>query len=203
MLGYGKATGGSCRRSSTSRSRSSAPPLDHQARQAAHDRGGLSRTASTRATSRRSRPTRRWPRRWAAISRASASAASVRDDGARHVHDHVAREEAERAPHRRDRRGRQRRGAARAVLHQGRHLRVRLAAARSTTSSSSRPRSWTARSGRRRSIRSRRSSPIRRWWRRSSSKGFIWGVSSRVEVPGAGLIQGYPYAAPCEDMKLK
>src|SRR5690349_738229 len=34
-------------------------------------------------------------------------------------------------------------------------------------------------------------------------QGFIWGVGSRVEVPGAGLIQGYPYAAPCEDMKLK
>jgi peptide/nickel transport system substrate-binding protein len=34
-------------------------------------------------------------------------------------------------------------------------------------------------------------------------QGFIWGVGSRVEVPGAGLIQGYPYAAPCEDLKLK
>src|SRR3989441_9274179 len=33
--------------------------------------------------------------------------------------------------------------------------------------------------------------------------GFIWRVTSRVEVPGAGLIQGYPYAAPCEDLKLK
>jgi len=28
-------------------------------------------------------------------------------------------------------------------------------------------------------------------------------VGSRVEVPGAGLIQGYPYAAPCEDLKIK
>jgi peptide/nickel transport system substrate-binding protein len=34
-------------------------------------------------------------------------------------------------------------------------------------------------------------------------QGFIWGVGSRVEQPGAGLIQGYPYAAPCEDLKLK
>src|SRR5499433_3334676 len=34
-------------------------------------------------------------------------------------------------------------------------------------------------------------------------QGFIWGVGSRVEVPGAGLIQGYPYAAPCEDLKIK
>src|SRR5207245_2509632 len=34
-------------------------------------------------------------------------------------------------------------------------------------------------------------------------QGFIWGVAARVEVPGAGLIQGYPYAAPCEDLKLK
>jgi peptide/nickel transport system substrate-binding protein len=34
-------------------------------------------------------------------------------------------------------------------------------------------------------------------------QGFIWGVGSRVDVPGAGLIQGYPYAAPCEDLKLK
>ena len=34
-------------------------------------------------------------------------------------------------------------------------------------------------------------------------QGFIWGVGSRVEAPGAGLIQGYPYAAPGEDLKLK
>ena len=34
-------------------------------------------------------------------------------------------------------------------------------------------------------------------------QGFIWGVGSRVEVPGAGLVQGYPYAAPGEDLKLK
>jgi len=34
-------------------------------------------------------------------------------------------------------------------------------------------------------------------------QGFIWGVGARVEQPGAGLIQGYPYAAPCEDLKLK
>jgi len=34
-------------------------------------------------------------------------------------------------------------------------------------------------------------------------QAFLWGVGSRVEQPGAGLIQGYPYAAPCEDLKLK
>ena len=34
-------------------------------------------------------------------------------------------------------------------------------------------------------------------------QGFIWGVNARVEAPGAGLIQGYPYAAPCEDLKVK
>ena len=34
-------------------------------------------------------------------------------------------------------------------------------------------------------------------------QGFIWGVNARVDMPGAGLIQGYPYAAPCEDLKLK
>jgi peptide/nickel transport system substrate-binding protein len=34
-------------------------------------------------------------------------------------------------------------------------------------------------------------------------QGFIWGVGSRIEAPGAGLIQGYPYAAPPEDLKLK
>ena len=34
-------------------------------------------------------------------------------------------------------------------------------------------------------------------------QAFIWGVGSRVEEAGAGLIQGYPYAAPCEDLKLK
>src|SRR5437763_856514 len=31
-------------------------------------------------------------------------------------------------------------------------------------------------------------------------QGFIWGIGSRVEESGAGLIQGYPYAAPCEDL---
>jgi peptide/nickel transport system substrate-binding protein len=34
-------------------------------------------------------------------------------------------------------------------------------------------------------------------------QGFIWGVGSRVEASGAGLIQGFPYAAPGEDLKLK
>src|SRR3989442_15969323 len=34
-------------------------------------------------------------------------------------------------------------------------------------------------------------------------QGFIWGVGSRVDVSGAGLIQGYPYAAPPADPKLK
>jgi peptide/nickel transport system substrate-binding protein len=34
-------------------------------------------------------------------------------------------------------------------------------------------------------------------------QGFIWGIGSRVEQSGAGLIQGFPYAAPCEDLKLK
>ena len=34
-------------------------------------------------------------------------------------------------------------------------------------------------------------------------QGFIWGVNARVDMPGAGLIQGYPYAAPCEDLKLR
>jgi peptide/nickel transport system substrate-binding protein len=34
-------------------------------------------------------------------------------------------------------------------------------------------------------------------------QGFIWGIGSRVEQSGAGLIQGFPYAAPAEDLKLK
>jgi peptide/nickel transport system substrate-binding protein len=34
-------------------------------------------------------------------------------------------------------------------------------------------------------------------------QGFIWAIGSRVEEAGAGLIQGFPYAAPCEDLKLK
>ncbi len=32
---------------------------------------------------------------------------------------------------------------------------------------------------------------------------FIWGVGSRVEEPGAGLIAGFPYSAPFEDLRLK
>jgi peptide/nickel transport system substrate-binding protein len=34
-------------------------------------------------------------------------------------------------------------------------------------------------------------------------QAFIWGVGPRVAETGAGLIEGYPYAAPCEDLKLK
>jgi hypothetical protein len=34
-------------------------------------------------------------------------------------------------------------------------------------------------------------------------QAFIWGVGSRVADGGAGLIEGYPYAAPCEDLKLQ
>jgi peptide/nickel transport system substrate-binding protein len=34
-------------------------------------------------------------------------------------------------------------------------------------------------------------------------QGFIWGVGARVEESGATLIQGYPYAAPAEDLKVK
>ncbi len=34
-------------------------------------------------------------------------------------------------------------------------------------------------------------------------QGFIWGVGPRVAESGAGEIEGYAYAAPCEDLKLK
>jgi hypothetical protein len=34
-------------------------------------------------------------------------------------------------------------------------------------------------------------------------QGFIWGIGPRVEVATAGMIQGFPYAGPCEDLKLK
>jgi peptide/nickel transport system substrate-binding protein len=34
-------------------------------------------------------------------------------------------------------------------------------------------------------------------------QGFIWGVGPRVAESGARLIQGFPYAAPCEDLKLR
>jgi peptide/nickel transport system substrate-binding protein len=34
-------------------------------------------------------------------------------------------------------------------------------------------------------------------------QAFIWGVGPRVEQPGAGLIQGFAYAGPYEDLKLK
>jgi len=34
-------------------------------------------------------------------------------------------------------------------------------------------------------------------------QAFLCGVGSRVEEAGAGLIQGYPYSAPPEDLKLK
>jgi peptide/nickel transport system substrate-binding protein len=34
-------------------------------------------------------------------------------------------------------------------------------------------------------------------------QAFIWGVNARVAEPAAGLIEGYPYVGPAEDLKLK
>jgi peptide/nickel transport system substrate-binding protein len=34
-------------------------------------------------------------------------------------------------------------------------------------------------------------------------QGFIWGVGPRVAEPAAGLIQGYAYSGPAEELKLK
>ena len=34
-------------------------------------------------------------------------------------------------------------------------------------------------------------------------QGFIWGVGPRVAEAGAGLIEGYAYVGPPEDLKLK
>jgi peptide/nickel transport system substrate-binding protein len=34
-------------------------------------------------------------------------------------------------------------------------------------------------------------------------QAFLWGVGARVTEPAAGLIQGYPYVGPAEDLKLK
>jgi peptide/nickel transport system substrate-binding protein len=34
-------------------------------------------------------------------------------------------------------------------------------------------------------------------------QAFIWGVGPRVAEAGAGLIEGYPYVGPCEDLRLK
>jgi len=34
-------------------------------------------------------------------------------------------------------------------------------------------------------------------------QAFLWGIGPRVEQSTAGMIQGFPYAGPCEDLKLK
>jgi len=34
-------------------------------------------------------------------------------------------------------------------------------------------------------------------------QAFIWGVGKRVAEATAGMIEGYPYVAPCDDLKLK
>ena len=34
-------------------------------------------------------------------------------------------------------------------------------------------------------------------------QAFIWGIGPRVEEGGAGLIAGFSYSAPFEDLKLK
>ena len=34
-------------------------------------------------------------------------------------------------------------------------------------------------------------------------QAFIWGVGPRVDQPGAGLIPGFAYTGPYEDLKLR
>jgi peptide/nickel transport system substrate-binding protein len=34
-------------------------------------------------------------------------------------------------------------------------------------------------------------------------QAFLWGIGPRVEQSTAGMIQGFPYAGPCEDLRLK
>ena len=34
-------------------------------------------------------------------------------------------------------------------------------------------------------------------------QAFLCGVGPRVEESGAGLVQGFPYSAPAEDLKVK
>ena len=34
-------------------------------------------------------------------------------------------------------------------------------------------------------------------------QGFLTGVGPRVVEAGAGLVQGYPYSAPPEDLRVK
>src|SRR5712692_4693580 len=138
------------------------------------------RTASTRASSPRCRLTPRWVRRSAAISRRSGS------------RPRCARWSAPRTCPT----GGRRRSAAFSSGPPGRPATrprdsspssPRTASTptapgrRSTISSSARPTSWIARSARRPCTRSRRSSPIRCWRRRSSSRRSpgAWGHASR------------------------
>ena len=103
----------------------------------------------------------------------------------------------------RERRLRQRRDAARGLRRQGRRLRLRQL---------SRHRRAVSAAGRRARPREARGDPAtrcsssctrRRSTRRSGSSAFINGVGPRVGESGFGLIPGFAYTAPYEDITIK
>ena len=124
-------------------------------------------------------------------------------DGARGLHVGVARQEAARHHPGHHRLHGQRRHPARALRHQERDLRLRLAAAggRPLRPPGPRGRSQEARGDGAPDPEDR--SPSTPCTCPIYELGFIWGVGPRVEVSGANIIPGFAYSAPFEDLKLK
>ena len=178
------------------------PAYDPEARQAAPGRGRATRTASKRAISRRCRPTPHSARRWRAISRRSGSGAACAPwsappswpPGARRSS--TGSSSAPPAPPATPPRG--------WSPSSPRPASTPTACCREIDDLfRSRRRSWTERSARRCSTRSSRSSPISVLAAPIFQQAFIWRRGPRVAETGAGLIQGFPYSAPGEDLRLK
>ena len=85
----------------------------------------------------------------------------------------------------------------------GRRLRLRRLSRTSTGSSASRRPSSTGPSARRRCTGSSSSSTSKAMFAPIWELAFVNGVGPRVEESGLGLIAGYAFSAPYEDVKLK
>ena len=151
----------------------------------------------------RSRPTTRMGEAVIGYLQAVGIKSRMRTMERRGLHHRVAREEAPRRDPGHHRRLRQRGHAARALRHQERRLRLRLAARDRRPLRPRRPASSTSRSARRmvheiQKIIARQGAAIPLF-----EQAFIWGVGPRVAGAGPGLIPGFSYSAPFEDLRLK
>ena len=166
-------------------------------------RGRVTRTASTPVCFIATAPTRIWARLWSTACGRSASAPSSSRSSAPPFspatparNTHAASFAGRAAPLATPRRGSPRLSSRAAPMPMA-------AIPISTSFSPSRPTSSITRSARRSSKRSSSWSTKRRFTRRSGSSPFINGIGPRVGKSAFGLIPGFAYTAPFEDITIK